>query len=85
MVLFLIIRWFARPAPKTMNAQYQEMTNEYLRVSEAILSLPRWRAADPRNCLEPTDRAYYRRFIRGLYRQGHGAKQAEKRWNTQRR
>ena len=38
-VLFVIIRMFARPAPKTMNAQYQEMTNEYLRVWR-ILSSP---------------------------------------------
>lgn len=30
-VLFAITRMLARPAPKTMNAQYQEMTNEYLR------------------------------------------------------
>ncbi|CAF9927579.1 MAG: Cytochrome c oxidase subunit 5A [Heterodermia speciosa] len=30
-VLFVIIRSLARPAPKTMTAQYQEMTNEYLR------------------------------------------------------
>jgi len=31
-VIFWAIRTQARPAPKTMNAQYQEMTNEYLRV-----------------------------------------------------
>ncbi|KAL8834654.1 MAG: hypothetical protein Q9170_003656 [Blastenia crenularia] len=30
-VLFVIIRSFARPAPKTMNSQYQAMTNEYLK------------------------------------------------------
>ena len=36
LVLFMITRQFARPAPKTMNAQYQEMTNEYLRVSNAF-------------------------------------------------
>ncbi|KAK4691984.1 cytochrome c oxidase subunit 4, partial [Lecanoromycetidae sp. Uapishka_2] len=30
-LLFWAIRTQARPAPKTMNAQYQEMTNEYLR------------------------------------------------------
>jgi len=33
-VLFYATRQLARPAPKTMNAQYQEMTNEYLRVSD---------------------------------------------------
>ena len=32
LVIFLIIRQFARPPPSTMNAQYQEMTNEYLKV-----------------------------------------------------
>ena len=32
-VIFVIIRQFARPAPKTMNAQYQAMTNEYLKVN----------------------------------------------------
>ncbi|MDI1489254.1 MAG: Cytochrome c oxidase subunit 5B, mitochondrial [Ramalina farinacea] len=31
-VIFLAIRSQARPPPKTMNAQYQEMTNEYLKV-----------------------------------------------------
>ncbi|KAL6720228.1 Cytochrome c oxidase subunit 5B, mitochondrial [Lecanora helva] len=30
-VIFCGIRMFARPAPGTMNAQYQEMTNEYLK------------------------------------------------------
>ena len=38
-VLFWITRQFARPAPKTMNAQYQEMTNEYLRVRQIPLVL----------------------------------------------
>ncbi|KAL9022128.1 MAG: hypothetical protein Q9185_000746 [Variospora sp. 1 TL-2023] len=31
-VIFAITRQLARPAPKTMNAQYQAMTNEYLKV-----------------------------------------------------
>ena len=39
-VLFVIIRAFARPPPKTMNAQYQEMTNEYLRVCHPHLFSP---------------------------------------------
>ena len=38
-VLFWVTRQFARPAPKTMNAQYQEMTNEYLRVRQIRLVL----------------------------------------------
>ena len=33
-VIFWAIRSMARPAPGTMTAQYQEMTNEYLKVSE---------------------------------------------------
>ncbi|KAL8903626.1 MAG: hypothetical protein Q9207_003801 [Kuettlingeria erythrocarpa] len=31
-VIFVTIRQFARPPPKTMNAQYQAMSNEYLKV-----------------------------------------------------
>ena len=31
-VLFVIIRMFARDPPKTMTQEYQEMTNEYLKV-----------------------------------------------------
>ena len=30
-IIFWAIRSMARPAPGTMNAQYQEMTNEYLK------------------------------------------------------
>ncbi|KAL9133359.1 MAG: hypothetical protein Q9175_005457 [Cornicularia normoerica] len=30
-IIFCAIRSLARPAPKTMNSQYQEMTNEYLK------------------------------------------------------
>lgn len=35
-VIFLLIRTQTRPAPKTMTAQYQAMTNEYLKVSQAM-------------------------------------------------
>ena len=38
-IIFVLIRSQARPAPKTMNAQYQEMTNEYLKVYDAIVSM----------------------------------------------
>ncbi len=31
-VIFATIRYFARPAPKTMTREWQEMSNEYLRV-----------------------------------------------------
>lgn len=34
-IIFCAIRSLARPAPKTMNSQYQEMTNEYLKVRNA--------------------------------------------------
>ena len=34
--LFAISRYFARPAPHTMTQEYQEMTNEYLRVSFVV-------------------------------------------------
>ena len=37
--LFLVIRSFAGPAPGTMTKEYQEMTNEYLRVMQALLIL----------------------------------------------
>lgn len=30
--VFAVIRYFARPPPKTMNAEWQAMTNEYLKV-----------------------------------------------------
>ena len=35
-VIFLLIRTQARPAPGTMNKEYQEMTNEYLKVPQAL-------------------------------------------------
>ena len=37
-VLFLLIRSQARPPPGTMNKEYQEMTNEYLKVRPSIYS-----------------------------------------------
>lgn len=33
-VIFAVTRSFARPAPKTMNKEYQEMSDEYLKVQE---------------------------------------------------
>ncbi|KAL8944942.1 MAG: hypothetical protein Q9216_000103 [Gyalolechia sp. 2 TL-2023] len=39
-VIFVIIRQFARPPPKTMNAQYQAMTNEYLKLHNADMFVP---------------------------------------------
>lgn len=33
-ILFWGVRQFARDAPGTMTAQYQEQTNEYLKVSD---------------------------------------------------
>lgn len=34
-VIFWLIRLMARPAPSTMNKEYQEATNEYLRVRQS--------------------------------------------------
>lgn len=42
--IFLVIRQFAGPAPRTMNKEWQEATNEYLKVSL------------PTNCVDHTDR-----------------------------
>lgn len=35
LVIFAIIRQFAKPPPKTMNAQYQALSNEYLKVNRS--------------------------------------------------
>jgi cytochrome c oxidase subunit 4 len=35
--VFAIIRAFGGPAPKTMNKEWQEATNEYLKVNKPIL------------------------------------------------
>ena len=40
-VLFWIVHAQARPPPGTMNKEYQEATNEYLRVSTSIFNPPR--------------------------------------------
>ncbi len=37
-IIFLLIRTQARPPPGTMNQQYQEATNEYLKVRSQFLS-----------------------------------------------
>lgn len=42
-VVLAIIRLFARPPPKTMNEQYQKMSNEYLKVCpRRVLIFPRF-------------------------------------------
>ena len=38
-VLFATIRMFAGPAPSTMNKEWQEATNEYLRVCALLFYL----------------------------------------------
>ena len=37
--IFGTIRYFAGPAPKTMTKEWQEMTNEYLKVRTIVASL----------------------------------------------
>ena len=95
-LLFWAIRTQARPAPKTMNAQYQEMTNEYLRVRHDhvdVLMPQAPRATFPivlhTDCIdfpEPKNRTHHRCIVRRLQRQRNGAEQAkERRENPQRR
>lgn len=40
LALFSTIRLFAKGSPSTMNKEYQEATNEYLRVCHLFLSMP---------------------------------------------
>ncbi len=82
------IRLMARPPPSTMNAQYQEMTNEYLKVSDSSIKarLPSAAFGTCRTDLcflliETKNRANHWCFLRRLLRQGNGAKQA-KAWAT---
>ena len=43
-VIFATMRMFAKPAPRTMSKEYQEASNEYLKVREAAASrCPSWR------------------------------------------
>lgn len=97
-VIFAITRQFARPAPKTMNAQYQAMTNEYLKVGirgcfsstlsivfcsrRGVLFVGKEDDADIRGCTEPKNRSHHGYFIRRLPRQGHDTEQTEKGTST---
>lgn len=60
-LIFWAIRTQARPAPRTMNAQYQEMTNEYLRVrhNHVDIEMPQASRAPPLNRLF-SDSLYHR-------------------------
>ena len=85
LLLFVAIRSQARPAPKTMNAQYQEMTNEYLKVRNGQACL-RHRFAflklySTNNdfSLETKNRTHHRYIIGRLCGQRNGAEQAKKR------
>ena len=91
-IIFCAIRSMARPAPKTMNAQYQEMTNEYLKVCNAherdpIMNLLISSFGVLNNIIsaEPKNRTHHRCIIRGLRRQRNGAEQAKKRRHSNRR
>lgn len=91
-IIFCAIRAMARPAPKTMNAQYQEMTNEYLKVRNAyerdsIINLHISSSVVLNNFIspEPKNRTHHRCIIRGLRRQRNGAEQAKERRHSNRR
>ena len=87
LVIFWIIRQFARPAPKTMNAQWQEMSNEYLRVClppsagmpQALVYIFAFFELDidiMSPLLEPKSRTHHWCIIRRIQRFRNGAKQA---------
>ena len=95
LVLLWASRQLARPAPKTMNAQYQEMTNEYLRVSSPVFSSKSEHVATLVYLYEPSqnllliirnieskNRTHHRRLLRRLQRQRDGAKQAAQGWGS---
>lgn len=98
-VIFWVIRQFARPAPGTMTAQYQEMTNEYLKVSELHIStmaisgyqepllkqsIMYAQLTYPSPQPEPKNRTHHRYLFPRVYRQRNGAEQAET-WATSKR
>ena len=83
-VIFMIIRQFAKPAPKTMNAQYQALTNEYLKVDQpAFYQKPA--STDSSVSVVPKDGTNHRCIIRGLHRQRHDTEQAKERRDSFRR
>lgn len=74
LVIFFIIRAFAREPPRTMTKQWQEATNEYLKVSFRQ-ALPQ---INTENFVAESElRAHYRNFVGGLRGQGTCAEQVE--------
>ena len=91
-VVFFIIQAFARPAPKTMNAQYQQMTNEYLKVRQFLQALQRHSSAclnlyRTNNLVPPETKsgAHHGSIVRRLQGQRDGSEQAKKRGHSVRR
>lgn len=95
-LIFGIARYFARDPPKTMNKEWQEMTNEYLKVrllpsSRAKISRRTYpdhkkhRLTHPR--IGSKIRSNHRCIIRGLRRAGHGTEQTTRQeaWRRRRR
>jgi hypothetical protein len=82
--LFTTMRAFAGPAPSTINREYEEASNEFLKVSRLRLIrlfltlfeplIPLYQYTDaPLPQIEPTCRALHWSLIRGLLRKGSGA------------
>lgn len=73
LVLFATIRAGAKPSPKTLTKEYEEATNEYLKVGSSRdyqrKKLTCWIAG-------PKVGAHYRYLVRGLHWTWTGAKQA---------
>lgn len=72
--IFATMRMFAKPAPRTMSKEYQEASNEYLKVREAATSLcPSWRGAILTFLAGPKRRAPYWSLLARLPGQGYGS------------
>lgn len=79
LALFGLIRSFAGPAPATMTKEWQEQTNEYLKVGAcyALAMIPtaaRCSVLTENNTMAVSKRgSSYRYLVRGIHGQGHGS------------
>ncbi len=86
-VVFAALRYFARPAPKTMTKEWQEMTNEYMKacVTRPIFSVLIARLDAAMGTFLPTantifvtgtkDGGYYGGIFRRIHRKRYGTEQ----------